>query len=703
MPYAEFWKKNKKSLMKKNKILALALVAVTSIATVSAQNNDERQKMQQEFRQMVHQRDISQQHLNGKYALAPATTPTKGVSKGQLDLPADRWFPGEWEEVKAIAVTCYYNYYPADHVGDMYWQADPVVSGYADYYHYQNGWQQNGGGQYVGVPDTADDSFTNVFFYLMDAIQMGGAEAWVRIENASDSSIIYRKLQRMGLRTSNVRFIAGPAHSSWDRACGPIAFYHGEQDSLAMLDFGYYPGRALDDSLPSLIEQQYGIPNYITAIEWEGGNCLVDGAGMLFTSDAIYSGNMDTYGQITWDGINPNTITYTNKPALTKAQVKDSLAQMMAPRATYILPAFRYDGGTGHVDLYADMWDENEFVFSIMPDHYSNWVDYKTGMKNMDSLTSYQSYFRVNYKSHGIPFPSTNNGGYFSSQTVYNNSFTRTYSNHTFINNVIAQPCFSPVVNGVPSMAWDAENIERVKAAYPGYTIYPINVASFDGSGGAIHCVTKQIPADNPVRILHPSITGDGNAYADTDATILAEVSNRSGISSVSCTYRVDGGDWQTISLSATGNANEFSTTMPTSSFSRNAEGYNKVEYYLSATANNGKSMTKPITANQGGCYTFYLGSNYPVAISEVEPTMGGQFFPNPARSTASIILEMGNGTHYDVQIIDMMGRQAHSTTLDASGTIRYTVDTAKLPAGLYTVVFSNGSEHFVRRLIVAE
>ena len=686
----------------KQHFLFIALLTLASIGTLSAQTDAQQEQMKREFRQMVHQRDYSQKHLNSNYQLAPASS-TKGATKGGLALPADRWFPGEWEEVRAIAVTCSYNYYPANHVGEQTWAAFPVVSGYADYYHYQNGWRQSGGGAYVSVPDTSNDDFTNVFFYLMDAIQMGNAEAWVRIENASDSSIIYRKLQRMGLRTNKVRFIVGPGNSFWFRDCGPIAFYYGEQDSVAMVDFGYYPDRALDDSLPTLIEQQYGIPNYITAIEWEGGNCLVDGAGMVLSSDAIYGNNMDNYGPLTWDGVDPSTIDYSYKPALTKAQVKDSLAHILGSRATYILPAFKYDGGTGHVDLYADMWDENEFIFSIMPENYSNWYDYQVGMENMDSLTSYQSYFGVNYKSHGLPFPSTNNGGNFSSQNSYDNNFTRTYSNHTFINNVIAQPCFSPVVDGVPSKEWDAKNLEQVKKAYPGYTIYPINVASFDGSGGAIHCITKQIPADNPIRILHPSITGDGNAYANTDATIRAEVTNRSGISSVSCKYRVDGGQWNTVTLSATGNANEYSATIPTSTFTHSGESYNTVEYYISATSNNGKTITKPMTANQGGYYTFYMGSNMPLAVSEVAESQNGQFFPNPAKGTANIILEMGNGTHYDVQIIDMMGRTAHSTKVDASGTILYSVDAAKLPAGMYTVVFSNDNERIVRRLVVAQ
>ena len=141
-------------------------------------------------------------------------------------------------------------------------------------------------------------------------------KAWVRVEKASDTATVRSTLTRMGLRHNNVRFIIGAGNSFWYRDCGPICFYYGDQDSVAMLDFTYYPGRALDDSLPSLIHQQMNIPNYINTIEWEGGNCLVDGAGFLLSSDAIYSNNNDSYGQLTWDGTStsPPSTTYNKTP-----------------------------------------------------------------------------------------------------------------------------------------------------------------------------------------------------------------------------------------------------------------------------------------------------------------------------------------------------------------------------------------------------
>ena len=713
--------------MKKNIILALAIIAST---TAIAQNNRPTDDMMRLYRQTIQKRDISNRASESNIPLSAVATPApKDLTK---DLPEDRvWFPGEWEEVKAIVVTPYYDYSPLYSQGTGYWMADPLVHGWAQYYQFTgSNWAERGMGPYKSNIDTTS-TFGNVSFYLMDAIQQGGAEAWVRVELWADTSIVKRKLQRMGLRHDNVRFIAGPGNSFWYRDCGPICFYYGDQDSLAMLDFTYYPGRALDDSLPTIIRQQMGIPNYMTKVEWEGGNCLVDGAGMVFSSDQIYSTNSDIYGQLTWDGENISSLTYERATPLSRNQVKQALHDLLGQRATYILPAYQYDGGTGHIDLYADMWDENGFVFSIMPDAYSSWTDYRTGSRNIDSLCSYQSIFGRNYTMDSIPFPKDNFGNNFSSQTVYNNQYTRTYSNHTFVNNLIIQPCFSNVVNGQPSAQWDRDNIEQLKQAYPGYTIYPVDVREFDGSGGAIHCITKQIPADNPIRILHKNIHGIIGVGEMTDIPVSAIITNRSGIEHAEVIYRINGGEWQTASLTA--NGNRFSGSML---LSETAEGQHVYEYYISATSNNGKTITKPMTASQGGYFTFTEAPGMAVdstmfdfdttpmpmenitftfgqswtSVDDAEPLaidqqaaelLFGQFYPNPATTAATVRIDLNDGADYDVTIIDATGRTVHTSHINAAGEIAFSIRTDRFAAGQYTVVFSNDNRRIVRKLIV--
>lgn len=776
-----------------------------ALAFVAGAQSSLTPEMKREWRQMKHQRDISKQYEHSNIPIGEA----EPAAKGAQALPEDRvWFPGEWEEVQAIVVTPYYDYEPDTNLGAGYYSADPVVTGLAEYYKYSSsmGWVTTG--QYGPYRITMDTSttFGMVFFRLMDGIQMGHAQAWVRVERAEDTARVLRTLKRNNLRYNDVRFIIGAGNSFWYRDCGPICFYYGDQDSVAMLDFEYYPGRALDDSLPSLIHRQIGLPNYITTIEWEGGNCLVDGVGMLFTSDAVYGGNSDRVGQVTWNGRDVSTIHYQTKTPLTRPQTREAFRSLLGQRQTHILPAYQYDGGTGHVDLYADMCEENGFVFSVMPDHYRSWKDYKTGASNIDSLCSYTSIFDRPYYMTAIPFPSTDNGGYFSSQTVYDNNYTRTYSNHTFVNDVILQPCFSSVVNGHPSAAWDNANIEALKAAYPGYTIYPIDVRDFDGSGGAIHCVTKQIPAENPVRILHKSIVGSADAMRGSDIPVSAVITNKSGIAHAECIYRINGGEWQNVALSA--NGNKFSSVLPTAdidecvidttfepvtridsvlvssdtvmSVTRRFDHVDSltmdsiyvfdttftvndiffydtvnyidtitylrdtmvtVEYYLSATSNNGKTITKPITAHQGGYYSFHYDTRWMYLDSAqydfstdpcpetditfvfdaqrtyydtntapgdtllirnvVEESSFSQFYPNPASEQANIKIDLGNGGSYSVEIFDNMGRKVHASTLQTAGSIVFSIRADKLAAGLCSVVFSGNGQRVVRRLIV--
>ena len=680
-------------------MLLLLLSPFTSQAQTTAPTSEE---LDRSWRQTIMKRYTPESTRKDIVPLQKEVA-TKDVAKSRAGMPnADFWFPGEWEEVQAVVLTPCYRYISADsHYQGYDYRAIPIVPGWADVYRYvNNGWSYVGVTSYTSIMDTTS-AFAQVSFYLMDAIQLGGAQAWVRVEAEADTTAVLSHLAAKGLRHDNVRFLVAPGNAYWYRDCGPICFYYGEGDTVGMLDFEYSPGRAMDDSLPVYIERQFGLPNFTTSIEWEGGNCLVDGAGTVFSSDKIYSKNGDNRGQYDWDGVDINSLYQKQKNPLTRTQVDDSLSRLIGTRATHILPAFKFDGGTGHIDLYADMLDENQFVFSKMPDAYRNWYDYAIGQRNMDSLCSYHSYFGENYRCDYIPFPSTDNGGVFSGQRDYDYNYTRTYSNHTFVNNVLIQPCFSPVgSDGMPTAAWDRANIEKMKKVYAGYTFYCVDVREFDGTGGAIHCITKQIPAEHPIRILHNALHGNtGHTYSAIGAPVLARITNVDGIDTVQLFYRFDGGPWQEVAMMPDV-AHQYAAVLPTTG--QQQGDYTKVEYYISATSHAGKTITKPMTASQGGYYTFYLGENPAVGIQTVTPESGfGQFYPNPASEEAHLRVDMGEGASYSVTIVDAAGRTVHSSSLQASGSIVYHIKTALLPSGMYSVVFQNGSERVVRKLLV--
>ena len=84
-------------------ILAAMLVATAAMA----QNATTKEEMMRQWRQLKHKRDISQQAKLSAIPLGEALPEAKNAKS----LHDDRvWFPGEWEEVRAIVVTPLYNY-----------------------------------------------------------------------------------------------------------------------------------------------------------------------------------------------------------------------------------------------------------------------------------------------------------------------------------------------------------------------------------------------------------------------------------------------------------------------------------------------------------------------------------------------------------------------------------------------------------------
>lgn len=686
--------------------LCLLLAALLLTQAMFAQPDAGGKTARQEWRRQILKRRPASAS-RGVLPTVAVSGPRGGAAAKRSAFPQGSvWFPGEWEEVQAVVLTPIYRYEPTEVSDPRNWEADPLVPGWASLYEYapaspggrQYGWQYRGVGPYRGVIDTAS-ALAEVPLRLMDAVQQAGVQAWVHLDRYADSSLLLQMLETRGLRHDNISFFEAPSNAFWYRDCGPVCFYYGAADSIGMLDFQYYPTRAIDDSLPVYLGRHFGLPRFSCSLEWEGGNCLVDGAGALFTSDHVYAANADDTGQYVWNGVDIGTLAVARKEALSAVQVRDTLQRLVGPRATHILPSYRYDGGTGHIDLYVDMRDENTFVFSKMPSRYSRWVDYGIGMRNADSLTRWTNREGVPYAADQIPFPARDNGGYFSSQNEYLD-YTRTYSNHTLVNGLLIQPCFSPVgADGMPSAAWDRANVMRVAAAYPGYSVYCIDVRAFDGLGGAIHCVTKQIPAVSPLRILHTPLIGRVAMPADSGGyPICAYITHTSGISSAEIVYRLNGGAWDSLALDR--NADSLFTGFLPAGALTGADTV-RVEYYLRATSCSGKTATKPYTALRGGCYSFTAGARN--SLEPAEETEGGvgQFYPVPASGVARLKVDVPRVIDYEVAVCDNGGRTLRSDTFHAEGLCEYQIDVSSLPAGFYTVVFRSTDATLVRKLIV--
>ena len=586
-------------------------------------------------------------------------------ASGTSSLPINMTFPGEFEEVKAILMTWPYIFFDSTGKNSVGEQVFKNIGIYA-----------NGRlGKVIAQIDVSTNSdLANIFAALAKAIN-DNVEVWINVFKAADTTAIKNFMSQKNTPLTRARFFINPGNSFWYRDCGPVAFYFGPQDSLGFMDFEYYGGRPLDDSIPVVIGGGLGLPVFTTHIEYEGGNILLDGYGNLFCSDVVYKTNADNSGPWVYNA-SKNTYSVTKKTPLSQQQVQDSLKKLLNLRNLLISPMLKYDGGTGHIDLYADMWDENGFVFSQMPTQMKKLTDYSIVNSNVAAMTAFAKQDGSTYGKTFIPFPRRDDGSWYTSDTNYE-YYTRTYSNHVFVNKTIIQPVFASQASG--DYADMQKDLDSIKAKYPGYGIVPIDVRAFDGLGGAIHCITKQIPADNPLRIMHKPLAT--NADYKKSFPINATVYNKSGIAQAVCKWRYNGASaWNTASLADSG-GNQFRGAID------NSLTGGTVEYYLEATSNNGKTIAKPITA-PAGFYSFsFTYSGTSIAHLQLAQNKTIALIQQPSLKRLYLTTDRFD-SDFEFKMISVTGRTVYSQHFNAKVLKNpVAINTAGIRSGAYLAV----------------
>lgn len=586
-------------------------------------------------------------------------------------VPADLVVPGEFEELKAVVVT--WPYYHLDSLGNelelnfgslgvrIQGMSYKVVTCYS-------------------YPDVETNStLAPIFLNMINGIQKH-AEVWLTVAALADSSEIQNYAAARGVELTNVKYILHDNNAFWYRDCGPVAFYYDHYNKSGLIDFEYYPGRPLDDELPAAVGAAMNMPILKSTIEYEGGNIICDGMGKLFTSNMLSQANSDDEGQyyLTSTG---KLSEYTKTP-ITLEQCKDSIAKVMNLSKVNVLPTFVNDGGTGHVDLYADMFDENEFVFSQFPSQMSSQADYKTEKKNVDSILSIVSSMGAKYTADYIPFPRKDNGNWYNSAADYEN-YTRTYSNHLVVNKAIIQPIFYNETDGDKDN--EIANIDSIKAAYPGYEIIPVDMRAFDGMGGSIHCITKQIPADNPIRIFHRPLTWEDYNSTNSNFTVSSIVVSNKTITAVTLFYKTENAsDWKQIEMSNTKDS-LWTCSLSTIGIDQNSE----IDYYISATAGSiNKTITKPMTAPAG---YYKILTEISTGVNETANASQMQLWPNPASDEINAAFNLDNGGDCGVSLINAAGSTIYSGNISAANIGRQQINlkTSNFAAGSYILVIT--------------
>jgi Porphyromonas-type peptidyl-arginine deiminase/Secretion system C-terminal sorting domain len=307
-------------------------------------------------------------------------------------------------------------------------------------------------------------------------------------------------------------------------------------------------------------------------------------------------------------------------------------------------------------------------------------------------MTGWKSTYGRPYTIYRIPHPTGDDGKHDSLTCDQINNDARNFINGITVNNTFLFPSYSDEIDGNKSQTDSV--VKLFKSIMPGYRIIPIDSREMSPLGGAIHCITMQIPAENPLRIWHPKV--QFNRLVENNFKILTKCENHSGIKTVNCIWRKNGGAWQNLLLNDSDGYRIGNLFVP--GFTR----ADSVEYYIEAESINGKKGYKPITAMVNGYNNIKFGNV--LNTKEVITPLNYLFaaYPNPTQSKIYIPFQLLEKGEVEIKITDITGKVLLEQTFMAnSGQQENVFDLSSIASGLYFYTLSlNGEKVNTRKFL---
>ncbi|MFN8530020.1 MAG: agmatine deiminase family protein [Anaerolineae bacterium] len=257
----------------------------------------------------------------------------------------------------------------------------------------------------------------------------------------------------------NVRLIVSPINDIWVRDYGPIVGLDSDGKQIA-IDARFAPlaetyPQSDDDALPTRWAALRGIPVHTLPLFTEGGNLWSDGAGTLIMSDEL----ADRHAEL----------------GLSMAEVEAQMHRYYAFDKLILTPRL-WREETGHVDLVCKLASADTML-----------VGAPTPFKNEDRLRAAAALFQRETNAAGkryqvieLPMPQV-----YLNWGVY--PVWRSYTNALTVNGRVLVPVFD-----IPE---DDHALRIYEQAMPTFKMVPIPCRNAANGGGAVHCLTKEIPA----------------------------------------------------------------------------------------------------------------------------------------------------------------------------------------------------------------
>lgn len=436
-----------------------------------------------------------------------------------------------------------------------------------------------------------------------------------------DTAQIRSYLYSRGVSSLNLYFVPGWTETLWIRDFGPLFAYGSFGGGLNrfVVDAGYSAyNRPKDDSIPRQISRIWEMSYTQLNLEVEGGNIIFDGLTRGFGSKRIWQQN----------------------PALNQDEIRIRLMDKFNLNDFLFLDNLNYSGGGiwKHVDMYMKVIDYETVLVSSYPEYLP---DYPVIEATVNLLESTNNYFGRPYKIIRIPAPPKADGTWATTQ----NDEMRTYTNSLIINNTVIVPSYN-----LPE--WDNNARAVYTAAMPGYNIEMVDSRLLTILGGAVHCISREVPAQHFSRIIHEKVVGAID-YTES-VNIHCQATADTMVQSMWLYYRKSG-EGQFVKTTVQLTCPTHYGTIP------NIQPSDTIDYYLELITYN-DSITYPLSAPEG-YFTFWFN---PVGLTEANDNANVMnVFPNPSSGTFRIIAKNKSIQEVSVIITDVSGRLVYTTKSD--------------------------------------
>ena len=496
-----------------------------------------------------------------------------------------------------------------------------------------------------------------------------------------EESEVESYLVNQGINTENVNFIKTDFNNIWIRDYGQNTVYKNDVGEPILVDWIYNRNRPYDDLVPEKVAEYFNMNMHnTTQAPWDlmatGGNFMSDGMGTAFSSELIVDENSGGYA---WEGFDGN-VYY---PDHTIEDINNTLKEFMGIDNYIIMENLPYDG-IHHIDMHMKLLNEETLLIAEYPEGVADGPQIEANIQYV--LENYTSAFGTPYDVIRIPSPPSSSGNYPD-----NNGYYRTYTNSVFVNNTVLVPFYRTEYDTIAQRIYEQ--------ALPGYNIIGIDV---DNQGqnlisysGAIHCITHSVGVNEPLLIQHQELE---DSYPIEQYNVSASIQHQSGIASATLfwTTNLEQG-YQSINMTNTGGDNWAAI------IEENLSAPNTVYYYIEASANSGKTLSRPLPAPEA-YFKFNILEQNNASLSQNNVTnIEMSAYPNPAGAITCIPVNCVESFEGQISLTDVLGKEV-TTIYEGkfkSGLNQFFLHANNYAKGMYFIFLESEQSQIRKRLII--